>query len=333
MAPTAQERKEKATALFASGDFVGAAKEFSDAIKSPAGKKNSVLYLDSNRAACYHALGRYEEGLVDSKKALALEPTNPKAWFRRGACEDGLGYYNESSHSYRQAILFTSLPSLLNKCQSALKSAKEELNTTPIALNVMKALARAHDIPLPLSSSNDAIYRALSTHPLFGTEPKLRLLLIPESQTAPLTRHELAFGPGIDVNAQIGALLGCRWTDSVVLHSEDQIALARGNPEGVGIGRLHTSYEAWMDDNAVAGRPLNKRASRLLHRPHTHGPILVQKTTFLKSDASPFGKSEDIICFERVDEKELLSDHFKDLRVEWVQVKGTGDAPIMIQIG
>jgi hypothetical protein len=87
-----------------------------------------------------------------------------------------------------------------------------------------------------------------------------------------------------------------------------------------------------MDDNAIARRPLNKRASKLLHRPNTYGPILVNKTTFRESD-SQLGRSEDIICFERIDEKELLSQDFKDLRVEWVKAKGAGDAPMVIQIG
>lgn len=87
-----------------------------------------------------------------------------------------------------------------------------------------------------------------------------------------------------------------------------------------------------MDDNAIADRPLNKRASRLLCRPNTHGPIAVMKTRFRKTDATMFGKPSDIVRFERVDEKELLSDNFKDLRAEWVKYKGTGDAPIMIEL-
>jgi hypothetical protein len=45
-----------------------------------------------------------------------------------------------------------------------------------------------------------------------------------------------------------------------------------------------------------------------------------------------FGKPSDIVRFERVDEKELLSNNFKDLRAEWVKYKGTGDAPIVIEL-
>ncbi|KAJ7693380.1 hypothetical protein B0H17DRAFT_500860 [Mycena rosella] len=58
---TTQELEAKATALFTSGDYVEAAKVFSEALKSPAGKKNAVLY--SNRAACYHALKQGSHGL------------------------------------------------------------------------------------------------------------------------------------------------------------------------------------------------------------------------------------------------------------------------------
>ncbi|KAJ7881428.1 hypothetical protein B0H13DRAFT_2049575 [Mycena leptocephala] len=219
MALTTQDYKAKGTALFASGDYIGAAQEFSHAIKSPVGKKNPATELD---------------------------PTNAKAWFRRGACEDGLERYNESIQSYERAMVSTSIPSLLRRCESALKSANEKNPNPRPPPNTKKATVRAR-------------------------------------------------------------LLGCSLTDSVVLHSEDQIAYAKNRRNGVGIGNFHTSYEAWMDDNAIADRPLNKRASRLLCRPNTHGPSLV-------------------------DEKELLSNNFKDLRAEWVKYKGTGDAPIVIEL-
>jgi len=87
-----------------------------------------------------------------------------------------------------------------------------------------------------------------------------------------------------------------------------------------------------MDDNAVAGRPLNKRASQLLHRPNTYGPIAVMKTRFFKSDNEIFTKPSNTVCFEKVEEEELLSDHFKALRAEWVKYKGTGDAPVVTEM-
>ncbi|KAJ7105404.1 hypothetical protein C8R43DRAFT_1140842 [Mycena crocata] len=322
--PTAHARR--GTSLLKSGNYTDAANEFSEAIKEPRGDKNPVLY--SQRAACYYALEKYEEGLTDLKRAIQLDPTNAKAWYNMGVCEDGLRHYNESIRSYQQAMAYTSVPVLLRRSQAALKSAEKNYKLDKIPLNVMKALARAHDIQLSLSSNNQAIYRTLSKHPLFGTEPKLRLLFIPESPDAPVLQLELARGPGTDTKAQIAAVIRCKFTDCVMLHSEDQIAYARGKHTGVDVGRLHTSYEAWMDDDAVGERPLNKRASMLLHRPKTYGPILVQKTTFIKSD-SQVQSSNDIICFEKLSENELLSDRFRHLREEWLKLMGTGDAPII----
>ncbi|KAJ6489525.1 hypothetical protein C8R47DRAFT_1124689 [Mycena vitilis] len=166
--------------------------------------------------------------------------------------------------------------------------------------------------------------------PRVESSNKLLLLLIPQSQTAPLTHHELPLGPVVD--KRIAALLGCSFVDSVVLHSEDQIAYAKKKSNGVGIGNFHRSYEAWMDDNAVAARPLNQRACDLLQRPKTYGPIAVMKTKFIKSDDDALGKPSDIVCFEKIEERELLSDGFKASRAEWVTHIGTGDALLLIQV-
>ena len=93
---------------------------------------------------------------------------------------------------------------------------------------------------------------------------------------------------------------------------------AKGKKYGVGVGRLHTSYEAFMDAKA-SDRPLNRRASKLLCRPDTHGTILVMKTTFIKSHADAKGRSEDILGWEKVTEEELKSDEFKRKRAEWAK--------------
>lgn len=191
-----------------------------------------------------------------------------------------------------------------------------------------------------------------------STQPPFRLLLIPQSETEPLKNVELKMGP--NVQRDICRLLGCELSDAVVLHAEDQIAYVcihvnaliyvvlmcqyflsiravpclqeKGRPHGVGLGRLHCSYEAYMDDLAMSKRPLNKRACELLRRPNTHGPILVMKTTFIKSRADKRGKPEDLICFERLTEEELKSAKFKALREEWIKYMGTGDAPMVLEI-
>ena len=88
-----------------------------------------------------------------------------------------------------------------------------------------------------------------------------------------------------------------------------------------------------MDDFALSRRPLNRRASTLLHRPNTLGSILVMKTTFIKAkDSGRLGRSEDILCWERITEAELKGEAFRKLREEWISVMGPGDLPHVLQI-
>jgi tetratricopeptide (TPR) repeat protein len=53
--------------------------------------------LYSNRAACYDALGRYEEAAADARSALRVDPTHVKSYFRLAKsllqlAEDGSTY-------------------------------------------------------------------------------------------------------------------------------------------------------------------------------------------------------------------------------------------------
>ncbi|KAJ7058026.1 hypothetical protein C8F01DRAFT_1255915 [Mycena amicta] len=304
--------KTAGNALFASKEYKEAAEKYSAALALDP-LQNHILY--ANRAACYHALGRSKDGLVDAKKAIELDPSYSKGWFRRGACEDALGNIPESIEAYQTALSTT--PSI---------AQRSEIQKSISSIDFLRAMARAHDMPLPPGSpTRDALYNVVSRHPSFGTEPKLRLLFFPQSPMEPLKQIELVRGP--DILEKISKLLGCRLVDCVVLHSEEQLALAQKKPYGVGIGRLHETYELWMDDMAVYQRPLNERASRILKRPETYGPVLLQKTTLIKRSADPVGHSEDIISFDRVTEQELASEEYKNRRDEWVRYMGTGDAP------
>ena len=218
---------------------------------------------------------------------------------------------------------------------------------------MLMAMARAHDIPVPTPHTLDnmpAIHQAVWNHPKFTTDPLLRLFLIPQDEKEPLRQVELVRDS--TVKDEICKLLDCKISDNVVLHSEDIIAYvcvfipspchtntvittsqAKGKTDGVGIGRMHTSYEAFMDDFALSRRPLNRRASTLLHRPDTHGPILVMKTAFIKAkDSDRLGRSEDILCWEKITEAELKGDTFKKLREEWIEVMGSGDLPHVLEI-
>ncbi|KAJ7693392.1 hypothetical protein B0H17DRAFT_1132548 [Mycena rosella] len=281
--------------------YFGAFKKYCEAIKEPGGRKNAMLYL--SRSATSHIIGRYEDGPVAAKRVQSLG----HAWYFRGVNEDCLGYYKESIQSYRQALSLASTPQMKQQAREAFETAQE-----------MNAHSRT---PIYIAPFQRIDY-------LFKTEPKLRLLLILESPKTPLTQLELTRGPGIDVKSRRCCILK---TNSPMFDFPF-FREAKGSSTGVGLGRIHTVYEAWMDDNAIEKRPLNERASFLLRRPNTYGPILVQKTTFLKSAVDVSKRSEDILCFEKVDRDELLSDTFEDLRAGWVELKGSGERPMTVHI-
>jgi hypothetical protein len=93
------------------------------------------------------------------------------------------------------------------------------------SLPVLMAMAHAHDIPVPTPHTLDnmpAIHRAIWYHPKFTTDLSLCLLLIPQNEKEPLRQVKLVGDKS--VTKEICKLLGCELSDSVVLHSEDQIA-------------------------------------------------------------------------------------------------------------
>lgn len=93
-------------------------------------------------------------------------------------------------------------------------------------------MARAHDIPIPSfppGASDPAkaqlVFKAIQSHPRGGTEPRMRLLLIPESQTEPLRQIEIVRSPSAP--GKVAKLLGCQLTDYETLYSQDQAAIVR----------------------------------------------------------------------------------------------------------
>src|ERR1700728_3790048 len=55
--------------------------------------------------------------------------------------------------------------------------------------------------------------------------------------------------------------------------------------------RTLQSWEIILDDNALTHRPPNIRATTLLHRAETHGPILLVQATHLKRPPPSFQQS------------------------------------------
>ena len=83
------------------GDFIGALRSYSDAIKLDA--SNHVLF--SNRSNAYTQLEKFDEALVDADKCVKLNASWAKGHARRGAALAGLKKHAEAAEAYEQAAM------------------------------------------------------------------------------------------------------------------------------------------------------------------------------------------------------------------------------------
>nr|CAB3267510.1 protein unc-45 homolog B-like [Phallusia mammillata] len=89
------ELKEEGNKFFKAGEYVEAAKCYSDAISQCEDKNEKLVYY-KNRAACYLKLDRYQEAVDDSTKALTISGSDTKALFRRVQSLEKLGQFSDA---------------------------------------------------------------------------------------------------------------------------------------------------------------------------------------------------------------------------------------------
>lgn len=73
--------KEAGNKAFASGNFQEAIKQFTMAIEITVEQPNHVYF--ANRANCYLELEDYEECINDCNKAISIDASYPKSYFRK----------------------------------------------------------------------------------------------------------------------------------------------------------------------------------------------------------------------------------------------------------
>ncbi len=96
----AEEEKAAGNALFKAGDFSGAVKKYSEAIRrNPADAK-----IHSNRAACYTKLMSFDLALKDCERAIELDPKFIKAYLRKAMVHKGMGQSSKARDAYEKAL-------------------------------------------------------------------------------------------------------------------------------------------------------------------------------------------------------------------------------------
>merc|ERR1719300_1126514 len=95
-----EQEKQAGNELFKKGDFGGAVKRYSEAIK----RNPSDAKIYSNRAACYTRLMSFDLALADCEKAISLEPTFVKAYLRKAKVLQGMGQQSKVRAVYEKAL-------------------------------------------------------------------------------------------------------------------------------------------------------------------------------------------------------------------------------------
>ncbi|GFT12951.1 peptidyl-prolyl cis-trans isomerase FKBP4 [Nephila pilipes] len=112
-------------------------------------KRNALLtagYL--NLAACYLKMERYGDVIENSDKALAIEPKNPKGFFRRGKAYLALQEYEKAKVNFMKVLEYDSsnkaAKRTLNICMQNLKKQLEKEKR--MYQTIFKKLAEENDI-------------------------------------------------------------------------------------------------------------------------------------------------------------------------------------------
>lgn len=123
---TADEAKQAANQLFKDKHYEKAADVYSIAIELD--DSNCVLY--GNRAFAYIKLEQYGAAIADASRALELEPTYIKAYYRRADANMAMGKFKEAVKDFKSAAKVApqdpDLRRKLTECEKEVKRLRFE---------------------------------------------------------------------------------------------------------------------------------------------------------------------------------------------------------------
>ncbi|KAF7147223.1 hypothetical protein RHSIM_Rhsim03G0261300 [Rhododendron simsii] len=103
----ANDAKVKGNRMFGDGQYEEALSEYGLALQVAPDVPTSVeirSICHANRALCYLKLGKYEESIKDSTKALELNPNYVKALLRRGEAHEKLEHFEEAIADLKKVL-------------------------------------------------------------------------------------------------------------------------------------------------------------------------------------------------------------------------------------
>ena len=101
----ADQAKDRGNRAFSAGLYTDAVACFSEALAlAPSAPNAHVFY--SNRSAAQLKRSKADEALADADKCIALQPTWPKGYSRRGSALYALGRYAEASQAYKDGLRY-----------------------------------------------------------------------------------------------------------------------------------------------------------------------------------------------------------------------------------
>ncbi|BFZ01058.1 hypothetical protein BsWGS_04097 [Bradybaena similaris] len=101
MKTQAEQCKDEGNKCMKEGNYTAAVIHYTEAVKH---EPNSAI-LFSNRALAFLKIDQLYLAMEDAQKAIKLEPSWPKGFFRKGEIEFRAGQYDKALMSYRQALL------------------------------------------------------------------------------------------------------------------------------------------------------------------------------------------------------------------------------------
>eukprot|EP01123_Difflugia_compressa_P000163 TRINITY_DN10267_c0_g1_i1.p1 TRINITY_DN10267_c0_g1~~TRINITY_DN10267_c0_g1_i1.p1 ORF type:complete len:400 (-),score=99.90 TRINITY_DN10267_c0_g1_i1:76-1275(-) len=112
-----------ANELFVSEDYEAALKKYTEAIQKDDGETSNANYYIA-RSYCHFKLDNFTGAMSDAKKAIDLDPKNPKAYLRKGMAAFSLAEYESAKEAFQKAQQIDPSPQYktwIRKCDAELE--------------------------------------------------------------------------------------------------------------------------------------------------------------------------------------------------------------------